>query len=268
MQTVFNFQFLNLMYQYLISENTGAICTITLNRPDVYNALNDEISFELQAALKNAAEDEAVRVVVLTGAGKAFSSGADLKATLTGSFKETLDKRYTPAILLLRNMPKPVICRLHGVAAGIGCSLALACDLIIASEAASLSELFVGIGLVMDGGSTYFLPRLVGSARAFEIATTGRRVSATEAFQIGMVNRVVPAEKLDEAVAELTDYYANAPTRTIGMIKKMLNDSGKMTLEEVLEMEGNYQNIAGNSKDFMIGVQAFLSKTKPIFTGK
>ncbi|MBC8109816.1 MAG: enoyl-CoA hydratase/isomerase family protein [Verrucomicrobia bacterium] len=253
------------MYQLINYEVQEGVCTISLNRPDVYNALNDEISFELQDAVTKAAEDTAVRVLVLTGAGKAFSSGADLKAGIPGTFKETLDKRYTPLILALRNMPKPVICKLNGVAAGIGCSLALACDIIIASEEASLTELFVGIGLVMDGGSTYFLPRLVGSARAFEIATTGRKVSATEAFQIGLINRVVAADKLDETVKQLTDFYATAPTKTIGMIKEMLNKSSHMTLEEVLDMEGNYQNIAGTDENFMIGVQAFFTKTKPIF---
>jgi 2-(1,2-epoxy-1,2-dihydrophenyl)acetyl-CoA isomerase len=256
------------MYQYLLHHFRDGITTIALNRPEVYNALNDEISFELQNAIRQAAADPAVRVVVLTGAGKAFSSGADLKAGISGTFKETLDKRYTPVILGLRNMPKPVICRLNGVAAGIGCSLALACDMVIAAEDASLTELFVGIGLVMDGGSTYFLPRLVGMARAFELATTGRKVMAKEAFEIGLVNKVVPAGRLDADVAELAGYYANAPTPTIGMIKKMLNQSGNMTLEEVLNMEGNYQNIAGTHPNFSIGVQAFLTKTQPKFVAE
>src|SRR6185369_7325339 len=156
-------------FQFLKYNVQGGVATLTLNRPEVYNALNDEITFELQEAFKSAAKAEAVRVIVFTGEGKAFCSGQDLKSgqpSQKRSFKDSLHKRYNPIIRAMRNMPKPVIAKLNGVAAGAGCSLALACDLIIAAENASLIEVFINVGLVLDSGSSYFLPRLVGSAKA------------------------------------------------------------------------------------------------------
>jgi len=245
--------------------------TITLNRPDSYNAFNDEMSYELQDALKQMEKDPEVRVVVITGAGKAFCSGQDLKAAAAGgvrSFMESLQKRYNPIIRAIRNMPKPVIARLNGVAAGAGCSLALACDLIVASSHASLIEVFVNVGLVLDSGSSYFLPRLVGSARAFELATMGSKVSAEQALQWGMVNRVVAPEELDAAVKSITDYYAVAPTKAVALMKKMLNKSFQSDLETMLEYEAYCQEIAGSSKDNKEGVKAFIEKRKPNFTGE
>ena len=163
-------------FQFLKYDLEQGIATITLNRPDVYNALNDEITFELQEALKTASKDEAVRVIVLTGEGKAFCSGQDLKAEPTGkkrSFLESLHRRYNPIIRAMRALPKPILCRLNGVAAGAGCSLALACDMIIASEEATLIEVFINIGLVPDSGSSWFLPRIIGYAKAFELCAMG-----------------------------------------------------------------------------------------------
>ncbi len=259
------------MFQHLLYQTTGGICTITLNRPEVYNAINDQISYELQDAFKQAAQDEAIRVIVLTGAGKGFCSGQDLKAiahTEIDSLADAVRKRYNPIILGMRNMPKPVICKLNGIAAGAGCSLALACDLIIASEEAVLAEIFVNIGLVLDSGSSYFLPRLVGSAKAFELATMGTRVPAAEALQLGLVNKIVPAGQLDETVAEVAAYYAAAPTVAIGLIKKMLNLSYHSSLEQMLEYEAVYQEIAGRTLDSKEGIQAFTEKRKPVFRGK
>lgn len=258
-------------FNTLLLDIKDGVATITLNRPDVYNAFNDELSFELQDALKEAGKNTAVRVVVVTGAGKAFCSGQDLKAAAAGgvrSFKESLHKRYNPIIRAMRNMPKPIIAKLNGVAAGAGCSLALACDLIVASENASLIEVFINVGLVLDSGSSYFLPRLVGSAKAFELATMGTKVSAAEALQLGMVNRVVKAEELDAEVKKFTDYYANAPTKAIGLVKKMLNKSFHSDLETMLDYEAYCQEIAGNSKDNKEGVTAFIEKRKPIFRGE
>src|SRR5690606_9691298 len=186
------------------------------------------------------ARDETVRAVVLTGAGKAFCSGQDLKAASgqeKRSFLESLHKRYNPIIRAMRNLPKPIVCRLNGVAAGAGCSIALACDVIVASTESSLIEVFINIGLVPDSGSSWFLPRLVGTAKAFELCTTGKRVSATDAVNMGLVNKAVAPEELDAAVKEYTDYYANAPTKAIGLIKKMLTKSATASLEEMLEYE-------------------------------
>lgn len=258
-------------FQFLTFAVADGVATITLNRPEVYNALNDAITYELQDALKAAAKDEAVRVVVLTGAGKAFCSGQDLKAVAgqeKRSFMESLHKRYNPIIRAMKSLPKPIVAKVNGVAAGAGCSLALACDIIVASEEASLIEVFINIGLIPDSGSSYFLPRLVGMAKAFELCSMGSRVKATEALQLGLINKVVPADQLDAAVKEYTDYYSKAPTKAIGLIKKMLDKSTTSTLEEMLEYEAYCQEVAGTSKDYKEGVTAFLEKRKPAFEGK
>lgn len=258
-------------FQFIKYDIADGVATITLNRPEVYNALNDEITFELQDAFKSVAKDQSVRVVILTGEGKAFCSGQDLKASSSQgkrSFLDSLHKRYNPLILAMRNLPKPIVCRLNGVAAGAGCSIALACDIIIASEEATLIEVFINIGLVPDSGSSFFLPRLTGMARAFELCSMGNRIKGREAFELGLVNKVVKPEELDAAVKSYSDYFAVAPTRAIGLIKKMLNKSSTSTLEEMLEYEAYCQEIAGSTNDHKEGVTAFLEKRKPAFLGK
>ena len=258
-------------FQFLKYNVTDGVATISFNRPEVYNALNDAITYELQDALKQVAKDDLVRVLVLTGEGKAFCSGQDLKDSAgegKRSFMDSLHKRYNPIISAMRNLPKPIVGRLNGVAAGAGCSLALACDIIVAAEEATLIEVFVNIGLVPDSGSAYFLPRLVGMAKAFELCSMGSRVKAQEALQLGLVNKVVSSTELDAAVAEYTTYFSKAPTKAIGLIKKMLNKSTTSTLEEVLEYEAYCQEIAGATNDHKEGVQAFLEKRKPNFSGK
>lgn len=261
-----------IMYKSLLFDVKDGVGTITLNRPDVFNAFNDEQSYELQDALKQVARDEAVRVVVLTGAGKAFCSGQDLKAIAdnTGQrdLSDSLHKRYNPIIRAMRKLPKPIIARVNGVAAGAGCSLALACDIIVAAESAKFIEVFVNVGLVLDSGSSYFLPRLVGAARAFEMSTMGSRVTAQQAYDWGMVNKVSPEAELDAAVAAYTDYYKSAPTKAIAMMKKMLNKSFNSDLDEMLDYEAYCQKIAGNSADYKEGVAAFNEKRKPNFTGQ
>lgn len=259
------------MYEFLKYELSNGVATITLNRPEVYNALNNEITFELQDALKKVKKDAEVRVVVLTGEGRAFCSGQDLKASSAEpnrSFSDSIHKRYNPIIKAIRKLPKPVVCRLNGVAAGAGCSFALACDVIVAAESSKLIEVFVNIGLVLDSGSSYFLPRLVGSAKAFELATLGAKVSAKDAEKMGLVNVAVPDDELDEAVAKYTDYYAAAPTKAIGLMKKMLNKSQNSSLDEMLDYEAYCQDIAGASIDHKEGVTAFLEKRKPTFKGE
>jgi 2-(1,2-epoxy-1,2-dihydrophenyl)acetyl-CoA isomerase len=260
-----------MMYNNLLLDTDGHMATITLNRPDFYNAINDEISFELQDVFKKLKNDNNIRVIILTGAGKAFCSGQDLKAISNAknrNLADSLHKRYNPIIRAMRNMPKPIICKLNGVAAGAGCSFALACDLIIASEKASMVEVFIKVGLVPDSGSSYFLPRLTGSLKAFELATMGNKITADEALKLGMVNRVVPHDELDNAVMEFATYYASAPTKSIGLIKKMLNKSTYSDLETMLEYEAYCQEIAGNSEDYREGVDAFNEKRKPVFKGK
>ncbi len=257
-------------YQYLTAVHEHGIATITMNRPEVYNAFNDGLTYELQGALKAAKKDKEVRVIVITGSGKAFSSGQDLKdhAAHEGRpFSESLHKRYNPIIKSLRKIPKPVICRLNGVAAGAGCSLALACDIILAAEEAILIEVFVNIGLVLDSGSSYFLPRVIGYNRAFEISTMGSKVTASQALDWGMVNAVAPLEELDQLVKQYTDYYAQAPTKAIGMMKRMLNKSYGSSLKEVLQFEAHYQDQAGATKDHKEGVAAFSEKRSPQFRG-
>jgi 2-(1,2-epoxy-1,2-dihydrophenyl)acetyl-CoA isomerase len=257
-------------FQFLKYEVKDGVATITLNRPDIYNALNDGITYELQDALKAVGKDELVRVVVLTGEGKAFCSGQDLKdaAKEKRSYLDSLNKRFNPIIRSMRNLPKPIICKLNGVAAGAGCSLALACDIIIASEEATLIEIFVNIGLVPDSGSSFFLPRLVGMAKAFELCSMGSRVKAKEAFDLGLINKVVPTDLLESATKECTDYFAQAPTKAIGLIKKMLNKSATSSLDDMLEYEAYSQEIAGGSYDHKEGVSAFLEKRKAKFIGK
>jgi len=259
------------MFEFIKYDTTDGVTTITLNRPDAYNALNDEITYELQDAFKKATKDETTRVVVFTGEGKAFCSGQDLKAAVGDqkrSFSTSLEKRYNPLISLMRNMPKPIICRLNGVAAGAGCSLALASDILVMAEETFLVEVFVNIGLVMDSGSSYFLPRLVGSSKAFELATMGSRVYGKEAVELGIANKSVPLAELDDAVKAYTDYYKNAPTKAIGLMKKMLNKSGNSDLKAMLEYEKQCQEIAGASHDYTEGVGAFLEKRKAEFIGK
>jgi 2-(1,2-epoxy-1,2-dihydrophenyl)acetyl-CoA isomerase len=256
-------------HQFLRYVVQNGVATITLNRPEVYNALNDEITFELQDALKQVARDNSARVVVLTGEGKAFCSGQDLKSGSgqKRSFLDSLHKRYNPIIRAIRILPKPVIARVNGVAAGAGCSLALACDLIVAAEDAVFTEVFINIGLVPDSGSSWFLPRLVGMAKSFELCSMGTKIKARDAVSIGLINKAVPAEELDETVKAYTTYYATAPTRSIGILKQMLNKSGTATLDEMLDYEAYCQEIAGNTADYKEGVTAFLEKRKPNFTG-
>ncbi len=258
------------MFNHIIYEIAEGICTITLNRPEVYNALNPALIQEITKAFILAGEDESVRVVILTGTGdKAFCSGADLKNGIGNatSLGESLRNNYNPMILSIRNLAKPVICKLNGVAAGAGCSLALACDVIIASETARISQIFVSIGLIIDAGSSYFLPRLIGSQKAFELASTGRIVEAKECLELGLVNKIVAEKDLDFVVNQTAKMYAKSATQAIGLIKKVLNQSYHSTLEQMLELEAINQDIAGKTNDFMEGVTAFLGKKTPDFKG-
>lgn len=257
-------------YETILFETSGGISTITLNRAEVFNAFNEQQSFDILDALKKVEKDKSIRVLILTGAGKAFCSGQDLKS-IAGkkdrSLSESIHIRYNPMIRAIRNLNIPVVCKLNGVAAGAGCSLALACDFIVASEQATLIEVFVNVGLVLDSGSSYFLPRLIGSQRAFEMSTMGSKISADKAYEWGLVNRVVKPEELDEETMKVAMYYAAAPTKAIGLMKKMLNKSFHTNLDGMLEYEAQCQELAGRSEDYKEGVDAFIEKRKPVFKG-
>ncbi len=258
------------MYNTILTGQKDNILIITLNRPDVFNAFNSEMLSELKDAFKKAADDDSVRCVILTGAGKAFCSGQDLKDFNEKKlmFKEALEQRYNPLIKSIAYLPKPVICALNGVAAGAGISLALACDYRIASENAVLTEVFINVGLVPDSGSSYFLPRIVGYAKAFEMCVTGDKVTAAEAKEIGLVNKVVSGKLLKKSAEAVAKDFASRPTKAIGMIKDLLNKSFESSLDKILELEGDHQETAGNTEDFKEGIASFLEKRKPVFKGK
>jgi 2-(1,2-epoxy-1,2-dihydrophenyl)acetyl-CoA isomerase len=260
------------MYENLLLEISDGVSTITLNRPQVYNALSTGLIKEITKAVEASVIDTSVRVIVITATGdKSFCSGADLKAGLDGgltSLGDSLRENYNPMISAIRNAEKPVICRMNGIAAGAGMSLALACDMIIANKDAYMSELFVGIGLMPDAGSMFFLPRIIGMQKTFELCSTGRKVFMEEALALGLVTKVVAFEQLDEAIKELTDYYKTAPTKSIGLMKKVLNQAYSSTISEILEQEAENQDILGKTHDFAEGVMAFLQKRKPNFKGK
>jgi 2-(1,2-epoxy-1,2-dihydrophenyl)acetyl-CoA isomerase len=258
------------MSEILRYEVKDKVATITLHRPDRYNAFDNPLSFEFIDALKEARRDPGVRAVVLTGAGKAFCSGQDLQAVadMNRSVGESVDKRYNPMIRLITTTEKPFIARMNGVAAGAGASLALACDYVVAVDTASMVWAFANIGLVLDSGSSFFLPRLVGRQKAFELATLGERISVAEAHRLGLVNQVVPADKLDETVDAVAQRYANAPTKAIGLIKRMLHRSFESSLEDMLELEKSGQEIAGRTEDYREGVKAFIEKRKPHYQGR
>jgi 2-(1,2-epoxy-1,2-dihydrophenyl)acetyl-CoA isomerase len=245
--------------------------TITLNRPETYNAFNEQMKKDLLDALKEAEKDQSVRCIVLRGAGeKAFCSGQDLKehAGSKRSLKESLERSYNPIVRMMRHMEKPIIGMINGVAAGAGCSIALACDMRVMSETARLTEVFIRIGLVPDTGSHWFLPRLVGMAKAFEYAVTGRDIPAEEAERVGLVNAIASADQLEKVTMELASKLASAPTRAIGLIKRTLNKALTSDLNSLLEYEAYVQQTASETEDHKEGVAAFLEKRPAKFKGR
>lgn len=253
----------------------GHVGVISLNRPQLFNAINDQLSTELLEKLNEASQDDEIRAVVLTGNGKAFCSGQDLNdrsaIQLKGekiSLGDSVRNRYNPIIMALAQMKKPVIAAVNGVAAGAGCSLALACDIRFITPETRFVEAFVRIGLAPDSGSSYFLPRLVGIGRALEIAMTGRDIKADEALQIGLAQRMVESDQLLSETLAFAKQLAEGPTVAIGLTKQAIYKGMELSLEEALEFEAVAQEEAGQTADFLEGIQAFAGKRKPEYRGR
>ncbi|MDX6616270.1 MAG: 2-(1,2-epoxy,2-dihydrophenyl)acetyl-CoA isomerase [Solirubrobacterales bacterium] len=256
-----------------VTTEDGA-ATILLNRPDALNAWNEQFGRDLSDAIETVGGDAAVRAVLITGAGRAFSSGADLKETRSANdgdgvpdLSARLKEIYHPIILGIREMPKPVVAAVNGPAVGIGASLALAADLILAAESAYFLLAFVNIGLVPDGGSTAFLPARIGLARSTEMAMLGEKVPASQALDWGMINRVVADDVLEREGQALLERLAKGPTRSYAGAKKLLNRRVYADIEGQLEAEADAQREQGSSHDFIEGVMAFIQKRDPNFTG-
>jgi 2-(1,2-epoxy-1,2-dihydrophenyl)acetyl-CoA isomerase len=255
-------------------DRRGAELRITLNRPDAMNAWDKQLGTDLLAAVEEAAADEGVRVVVVTGAGRAFSSGADLKAGFDRTpeghpdVQAALTGRYHPIITGIRRMPKPVLAAVNGPAVGIGCSLALACDLVIARESAYFLLAFINIGLVPDGGSSLLVPERVGLARAAEMAMLGERIGARQALDWGLINRVAADADFETAVDELAARLAAGPTNAYAGVKLQLNEWLLARMDAQLDLEAAIQQRSAASVDFREGVQAFLEKRPPAFAGR
>jgi 2-(1,2-epoxy-1,2-dihydrophenyl)acetyl-CoA isomerase len=251
---------------------TDRVARVTLNRPQALNAWTTQLGEEMLTALQHAAEDPNVRAIVLTGAGRAFSSGADLKATEpadNGSpdVLTPLRSVYNPLILRVRTLPKPVVAAVNGPAVGIGCSLALACDLVVAAKSAYFLLAFVNIGLGLDGGASMTLPARVGHTRAFEVAYLGERIAAPRALEWGLINRVVADAELEASVGALASQLAAGPPGSYAGIKRTINDRLYAGFEELLDLEATLQQQRAQSTDFAEGVLAFLQKRKARFTG-
>lgn len=247
------------------------VATLTLNRASTYNSFNREMSLALLDALDRVAKDDNVRVILLTGAGKAFCAGQDLREATDENdigFEQILNEHYNPIIKAIRGLLKPIVCAVNGVAAGAGANIAFACDLTVAKASAKFTQAFSKIGLVPDSGGTYMLPRLVGMQRATALMMLSDSITAEEAANMGLIYQCLDDESYDEGVQALVKRLAKMPTRALGMTKDLLNQTWNHTLEEQLEKEGEYQIIASNRYDYKEGVQAFLEKRKPKFLGK
>ena len=255
----------------LLFDVADRVATITLNRPDALNALTIGLKDELLAVLVQVSNDPAVRAVVLTGAGRAFCAGQDLHERLEPDavlLDEEIRERYNPIILAMRNLDRPIIGAINGIAAGAGASLAFACDIRIAAENASFLLAFGRIGLVPDSGTTWFLPRLVGSAKATELALLGESLSASGAAQIGLVAKVVPADTLVAEARAIAARLADMAPQAVALTKWALQASWTTSLEEQLEMEAQLQGMVGATADHAEGIAAFVGKRPPRFTGE
>jgi 2-(1,2-epoxy-1,2-dihydrophenyl)acetyl-CoA isomerase len=260
-------------YETVIWEESGGVGRLTLNRPQTLNAWTAEFGGELKQVVEGEASEDSVRAVLVTGAGRGFSSGADLKAGFEPAedgmpdIRKELHELYHPVIAGIRRLPKPVVAAVNGPAVGIGCSLALACDLVMAAESSFLGLAFVNIGLMPDGGSTAFVPPAVGKARAFQMALLGERIPAARALEWGLVNWVYPDDELMREANTMVERLAAGPTRSYASSKRALNQAIYGDLDGQLDLEAELQHALGRSKDFLEGAAAFVEKRDPAFTG-
>jgi 2-(1,2-epoxy-1,2-dihydrophenyl)acetyl-CoA isomerase len=259
------------MEPLLFSIENG-VATLTLNRPNKYNAVIRDLALEMQSKIIECAENDDIRCLVITGEGKAFCSGQDLKeATDPDSgvdLRQIVNEHYNPLIKLIRKIEKPVIAAVNGVAAGAGANIALACDIVIAKESATFIQAFSNIGLIPDSGGTYMLPRLIGLQKATALMMLGEKVAAKEAEDMGMIYKAVPDDEFKETIDKIAHKLSNMPTKGLGLTKRALNRSFNNTLVTQLEVEEELQATAAQTHDYEEGVSAFLEKRKPKFKGK
>jgi len=252
----------------------GGILSVTLNRPDKLNAFNPEMHQLLKAAFERAREEPAVRAVLLTGAGRAFCAGQDLSERNVApgaapiDLAVTIGSYYNPLVRRMRELPKPIVCAVNGVAAGAGANIALACDLVLAARSASFLQAFSRIGLLPDSGGTYFLPRLAGTARAMGLALLADKLSAEDAERWGLIWKALDDAQLMQEAVSVASTLAEGPTKAYGLIKKALYASSGNSLDAQLDLERDLQREAGYSEDYREGVSAFMQKRKPVFKGK
>jgi 2-(1,2-epoxy-1,2-dihydrophenyl)acetyl-CoA isomerase len=259
------------MAQDILLEKKNGVARITLNRPDKLNAFNRSMALGLQQQLRECNEDETIRSVVLTGAGRAFSSGQDLSEFLGGKlpvFEQVIEEYYNPIIRLLKTIRKPVLCAVNGIAAGAGANIALSCDVVVATASAAFVQAFSKIGLIPDCGGTYFLPRLVGLQKATAFMMLGEKIGAAEAEQQGMIYKCFEDSVFENAAAQIAASLAMLPTTALILTREALMNSFTHNLEQQLEMEKKLQDQAGHTHDFKEGVTAFFEKRLPSFTGK
>jgi len=249
----------------------NGVGTLQFNRPDKFNSFNQELAFAVQKALDACQADDEIRVIVLTGSGKAFCAGQDLvEATDPNGppLKNIVGEHYNPIIRKIREIEKPIIAAVNGVAAGAGANIALACDIVVAKKSASFIQAFSAIGLIPDSGGTFFLPRLVGAQKALALMLTGDKVMADEAEAMNMIYKAVDDEEFESFISEMTLKMAKMPTVGYGLTKRAVNESFNNNLREQLNLEEELQAIAGSTHDFKEGTQAFVEKRKPKFLGK
>jgi len=255
----------------ILLEKKNGVGYITLNRPEKFNSFNREMALLLQSTLDECANDESIRAIYLTGTGKAFCAGQDL-GEVTGDNPATFDKilleHYNPIIRRLRNIPKPIVCAVYGVAAGAGANIAIACDIVVVNENASFVQAFSKIGLIPDCGGTYFLPRLIGFQKATAIMMLADKITAQEAERLGMIYKYFSAESFTQESVNIAEAMAKMPTQAFALTKQALNTSMNHSLEEQLQIEDKLQYQAAHTKDYQEGVAAFLEKRNPVFTGK